>query len=516
VPPDLGRISARCLEKQPGARFQSAADLAFALRALLTGPAGSVATTVRAPGTSIVVLPFSNLSADPEQEYFSDGLTEEVIADLSQVRALRVISRTSAMHYKGTTKPLPTIAQELNVRHVLEGSVRKAGNNLRITAQLIDASTDAHLWAEKYSGTLDDVFDLQEQLSRRIVEALKGALTPEEERRLTARPARDVRAYEAWLRAMHESRKFTKEGVEKALKLLHEAAAAGGENALVHAGLAFVHYVAFDFMISHDDETLRLAESTAVRALELDPNLSQAWLALGLVCYKRGDPLGFARRLKRAVELEPNSDALAWWTLALLECNRYSDAREPSDEAAARDPLSFFPIWCQALVDVAEGHPDQAYQRIRRSIQSTMPDQPFALWWLGQSAAFAGRDTEALIALDQLVALGSEPFSGWGAVLGCALRHDGGGVERTVEAAAMRQVARTDEYIPFYLAMCFAEVGEIDEALSWLEQAIKWGNCATRWYETNRFLAPLRGDPRFEALMDQAREKQRAVVAALA
>jgi adenylate cyclase len=157
-----------------------------------------------APAASVAVLPFLNLSSDAEDQYFADGLTEEIISDLAKVRSLRVISRTSAMMFKGVKKSAPAIAQELNVRHVLEGSVRRAGNNLRITAQLIDAATDTHLWADKYAGTLDDVFDLQEQLSRRIVEALRVALTPDEERRLVERPLQDVRAYEAWLRARLE------------------------------------------------------------------------------------------------------------------------------------------------------------------------------------------------------------------------------------------------------------------------------------------------------------------------
>ena len=163
------------------------------------------------------MLPFENLSPDPDNAFFADGLTEEIIADLSKIRALRVISRTSAMTSRGRRRAAPRSRAELNVRHVLEGSVRRAGNSLRITAQLIDAATDAHLWAEKYSGTLDDVFDLQEQLSRRIVDALKGALTPEEDRRLAARPLADVRALDCYLRAMQQVRAFSESGLGHAL-----------------------------------------------------------------------------------------------------------------------------------------------------------------------------------------------------------------------------------------------------------------------------------------------------------
>ena len=157
--------------------------------------------SVKEPQPSIVVLPFDDISPGKENEYFSDGLTEEIITDLSYVHDLRVISRTTAMMFKGTQKAIKTIAQELNVKYVLEGSVRKAGNDLRITAQLIDATSDAHLWAEKYSGTLDDVFDIQEKVSRSIVDALKLKLSPEEKQKIAERPIENVQAYESYLRA---------------------------------------------------------------------------------------------------------------------------------------------------------------------------------------------------------------------------------------------------------------------------------------------------------------------------
>jgi adenylate cyclase len=156
---------------------------------------------------SIVVLPFANLSPDPDNEYFSDGLTEEIISDLSAVRALNVISRTSAMQLKGTTRDIRTLGRELGVRYVLEGGVRKAGDRLRITAQLIDARTDNHLWTEKFSGTMDDIFEVQERVSREIVNALNVTLTPDEDRRLADRPVRDARAYDLYLRARQTIRR---------------------------------------------------------------------------------------------------------------------------------------------------------------------------------------------------------------------------------------------------------------------------------------------------------------------
>ena len=169
---------------------------------------------------SIAVLPFANMSSDPEQEYFSDGLTEEIISDLSGIKTLLVISRSSAMTFKGTQKKIKEIAGELNVRHILEGSVRKAGNNLRISAQLIDAESDSHLWSEKYNGTLEDIFDIQEKVSRSIVAALKIKLTGEEDKQISIRPIENVHAYECYLKARQEIFRASEDSMQNAFKLL--------------------------------------------------------------------------------------------------------------------------------------------------------------------------------------------------------------------------------------------------------------------------------------------------------
>jgi len=187
------------------------------------------------------------------------------------------------MLFKGAKKSVPNIAKELSVRYVLEGSVRRAGNNLRITAQLIDSATDAHLWAERYSGTFDDVFDLQERQARSIVDALKVSLTTDEERRLASRPISDPRAYDVYLRARREWITFTKEAIERGLQLTNEALAIVGPNALIFAALGQIYYASYDFGISHDEDTLLKAEKNATKALELNPDESRALLSMGLV-----------------------------------------------------------------------------------------------------------------------------------------------------------------------------------------------------------------------------------------
>ena len=194
-------------------------------------------TEVSNATTSIAVLPFANLSVDPDNAYFADGLTEEVIADLSRLRALHVISRTSSMAFKDTKKDVRVIARELGVRYVLQGSVRRAEKQLRISAQLIDAIRDDHLWAESYDGTLEDVFAIQERLARLIVAALELRLTPDEERRLAERPIGNVHAYECYLRARHEAWRWRPDAIAHAIQLLRNGLAIVGDNARLYAAL---------------------------------------------------------------------------------------------------------------------------------------------------------------------------------------------------------------------------------------------------------------------------------------
>jgi TolB-like protein/predicted Ser/Thr protein kinase len=232
VPAGLSPIVVRLLERDCARRYQSAADVRADLRRL-TQPATHHAGAAR--HASIVVLPFGNLSPDPENEFFADGLTEEVIADLSGIRALRVISRRSAMRFKGKDRNLAAIARELNVRYVLEGSVRRAGSSLRVTAQLVDAETDSHVWAEKYSGTIEDVFAIQEEISRKIVKALQIQLTDAESRAVAERPIDNPAAYDCYLQARHELLNMTLESLDRAQKVVDAGLALIGENPLLLA-----------------------------------------------------------------------------------------------------------------------------------------------------------------------------------------------------------------------------------------------------------------------------------------
>jgi TolB-like protein/Tfp pilus assembly protein PilF len=504
VPPAVEAALDTALSRTPADRFATAERFAEALCAEPKEAAPSI--------KSIVVLPFDNLSPDPDQEYFSDGLTEELIADLSKVRALRVISRTSAMLLKGSQKDVPTIARDLNVRYVLEGSVRRAGNNLRITAQLIEAATDAHLWAEKYTGTLEDVFDLQERLSRRIVEALKVTLTPDEDRHLASRDIPDAEAYAFYVRARQEFQKFTEASLDLAEKLVERALARTGPNALLLATAAEIAYGFQDMGYRPAAETLDRGDALATRALELDPNLAEAHVAKGLIAQRRFDTPATVRHVLRAVDLDP-ANAMAAWAAGffLAEVGRTDEAREHGDRARALDPLYWPAQAGSCIADLFDGRFDSALTKAE-AMHTISGDNPAANAWLAVCLLYAGRSSEAAPIFDRVAAAGAGVFSASAAFLGAMVKGDREAVRTVLAEPATREAVEIDKEVSWMAAAASASVGDPDEALYWLSRTIEMGFINHRLFaEFDPFLAKLRGDPRFEALMERARAKQREI-----
>ena len=300
IPDKYSRIITKCLQKKPADRYQHIEKIITELK-----EHASIEAKALKWEKSIIVLPFENMSPDPEQEYFSDGLTEEIITDLSLIHKLLVISRSSAMTFKGTKKKIKEIAREVNVQYVLEGSVRKTGNNLRITAQLIDAANDAHLWAEKFSGTLDDVFNIQEKVSREIVDALKLKLTLKEDKYISERPIRDVQAYECYLRATTDIVKMTEGSINQALQYLQNAVDIIGDNAQLYSVMAFAYWNLVNIGVKHEDYIIS-AEEYANKALSLNPDTPLAHVILGYVDWNHQKMLESLPRFKRALENNPD------------------------------------------------------------------------------------------------------------------------------------------------------------------------------------------------------------------
>lgn len=285
---------------------------------------------------SIAVLPLENLSHDPEQEYFADGLTDALITDLGNISTLRVISRTSVMQYKGTQKPLPQIARELNVDAAVEGTVKRSGNRVRITAQLLHARTDRHLWAETYERDFEDVVRLERQVALAIAHEVTGRLTPAQETRMARSTTTNPRAYDAYLRGRYLFNQRTEEPVTEAVGYFEQALREDPHFALAYSGLADCYGVGW-----WTKGDLPLAEKYAHKALALQPDLAEAHASLGIAYTYGGKFAGAEKELRRALDLNPNYVmAHHWWALHLVCFGRLEEALAENDRARQLDPFS--------------------------------------------------------------------------------------------------------------------------------------------------------------------------------
>jgi TolB-like protein len=499
LPHDLQRAITSCLQKDPSARPQSARDVFnSALSPKAQEPPGA-----RRP--SVVVLPFVNRSPDPGNEYFSDGLTEEVITDLSSIEALRVISRNSAMALKGTTRDTPSIAKELHVTHVVSGSVRMAGEALRVTVELVDASSDAPVWSEKYSGTLADVFGIQEEIARKIVAALKVKLTPSEERQAAERPIHDVVAWDAYLRARQEMYHWTPESSRRAHRLVDEVLSLVGDVPLLLATKAQLHWNEVNTNVVGAEEGLRRAEDFIARALARDPNLALAIYVRGLVAGSRGQLERALPDLYRARALAPND------VNVLAEVIRFSNVAglrghgPVVDRVASIDPLSPITFLCVSSFHWVNGNWAETAAAGRRAIE--LAQEASMLHTIaGWQIATAGFREEAVPVLARAAeASDSTPLGPWANFLWRALAGDS--VEALRHAAAL-EGAVSNEFAARMVAEAYALLGREDDALRWLSTAIRLGFVShPALSEHAPFLAGLRDHPPFRDLLDSLRPR---------
>lgn len=459
---------------------------------------------------SIVVLPFDNLSPDPDDAYFSDGLTEEIIADLSGLRSLRVISRTSAVILKESGKDVRTIGEELAVSYVLEGSVRKAGERLRVTAQLIDTVTDAHIWSERYDGELGNVFSIQENVARSIADALKVEMTPEETRGLASRSVPDLAAYECVLRARHEIWTGTEESIHRAIAYLQTAQEVVGENVAILSALAEAH-----FMLPHVTGVgmqglADQLDSVAERILRIDPGAATGHFNKGLAAAKR--PWGFReaiRELRKATELDPTDTIAlifrAFWA-AQLGC--VDEALNVSSQMTALDPISPVSFLNRGYCLMFAGALDEAVALAERSVRMD-PTSTYWRWALIINLAQSGRRDEVA---ELAKGLRDGPMDNWAlssALLGAALL---GEPTQTFLTPQLLATAKHDETFSWMLAQSFAQVGQTDDALSWLGNAISLGFINPDFLSRQDvLLEPLRDDPRFVKLVATARHESEAL-----
>jgi serine/threonine protein kinase/predicted Zn-dependent protease len=502
IPQYFEQIIHRALEKDRDRRYQNMQELLQDLQPLTVSP-----TAAPKQEKSLVVLPFENMSPDPDQEYFSDGLTEEIITDLSQIRDLLVISRSSAMTFKGTKKKIREIAKEVNVRYVLEGGVRKAGNNLRITAQLIDAANDAHLWAEKYKGTLDDIFDIQEKVSRSIVDSLMLILTAKENKQIAEHPIENVQAYECYLKANAEILKFTEENIEGAIRTLQHAIDIIGDNALLYSTIAFAYWNLVNIGVKQEDYLVK-AEEYVNKALAEDPDFAKAHAVLGWINRLGRNLAKCASHLKRALRIRPDDPlALQGLVAVYIIVGKISAAVPLFERLVQIDPMGFSTAWRQGAQHFYDGRYDDALQAWRRMYE-VYPENPYSHFSYALILSYHNQLNEAFPIIDHSAKVNpNNVLTKLGLMLKYGLQ---GEKEKVLQEMTpdFRKTCQRDATYSHHLAGIFALLDEKDQALNWLEIAV---GCGFLNYpllsQKDPWLESLRGEERFKKLMERVKRE---------
>jgi TolB-like protein len=497
VPRHIEQAVAKAIVKDPARRYQSIQEFLQDLKM----PAPFIFAEAE---KSIVVLPFEDLSPGKDNEYFSDGLTEEIITDLSQVHDLLVISRSSAMTFKGTKKTIPEIARAVNVRYVLEGSVRKAGNNLRITAQLIDATNDAHLWAEKYSGTLDDVFDIQEKASRSIVDALRLKLTPEERHRMSVRPIDNFAVYECYLRAYQEIYKFTEEGRSRALNYLNSGLAISGDNALLYSAMAFTYWQYWLFGM-RTDEIKAKAEECIKKALALDPRSPKAYAIRGWMVYDFYlKPQESLPHFKQALALSPDEfEALHGLGRAYIYAGKIQEAVPLSERMMQIDPLNPVCWMFQGAMHFWDGRFDLALERLQKAYQMSPENQANMLYYINTLARLDLVQEAFSIISKSAAASPSNLFTKFMLLLKYGLLNDREKLFQEMTVDFLESIRKHSG--SYYVAVPLALIGAKTEAIEWLENEVGWFFNYPFFAEKDPFLKNIRGEERFKKLMGRVK-----------
>ena len=543
LPQRLSLVVHQCLEKTPDARFQTAREVREELRLLKREPtrepdrggmrrpwlipivvaavvlfAGAWWVSRRnepvsnapvaaggVPGTHeiprIAVLPLTNLSGDPGKEYFADGMTEALITDLAKIGGLQVISRSSVMRYKQADQPLREIAEELGVDYLIEGSVIPAGEQVRITAQLIHAASDTNVWAESYDERLEDILSVQGRVALAVAQQVQVQLSPREAARLAGGGTVDARAYPLYLEGRFNWNRRTKEGFERSLELFQDALRIDPSFARGHAGLADAYVLLGEYSNLPPEEAFPAARQAALRALELDDTLGEAHAALGETAhYHDWDLAASEEQFKKAIELSPGyATAHQWYAELLTNMGRFEESLVHAEKAVELDPHS--PIMRYEIS--LNYHFSRRYERaLEQALRDVERDPDFWVHHWGLAALYSqlGRHEEAIEAARSAARMsGDSPWSL--CTLGWVLARAGLTEEARQVDAELERRAELEFITPFRRSTIHIGLGDFDRAFELLEEAVEVRDPQVALVTVWPAFDPIRDDPRLDALM---------------
>jgi TolB-like protein/DNA-binding winged helix-turn-helix (wHTH) protein/Tfp pilus assembly protein PilF len=456
----------------------------------------------RVQNKSLVVLPIENLSGDKDQEYFADGMTDDLIANLAKIRSLRVISRSTAMAYKGTREPLSQIASELNVDAVFEGTVLRVGDRVRITAELVQVSTDRHLWAETYESQMGDILALQNRVSSAIVNEIRINLTPEDQERLARNPAVAPEGYENYLKGRYYWNKRSDENLTRAIGYFEQATKQDPQYALAYAGLSDCYAIisAEIFGTMPAAETAPKAKAAALRALEIDPTLSEAETSLATVKFNYDwDWSGAAAGFAKSIQDNPSyATAYQRYSLYLMAMGRTEASVEQIDKARELDPLSISINFSLGWRFYMARQYDRAIQQLRNTLEMD-PSYELPHLVLGLSYAQKGDFGLAIPELRKAVEL-SHGTPLMISALANVYARSGNKAEAERLLVDLSSESKTQYVSPYYFAVVYVGLGKPEEAIDWLEKAFADRSNGLVFLKVEPGLDDLRSNPRFVAL----------------
>ncbi|MGB6866908.1 MAG: tetratricopeptide repeat protein, partial [Candidatus Aminicenantaceae bacterium] len=507
----LNRMILRCLEKDKERRFQSAEEILSELKVIkesitTTREISRELKTVTAPRAqeteekSIAVLPFVDLSPQKDQEYFCDGLAEEIINSLMHVSELRVPARSSSFSFKGKDIDVREVGKTLNVETVLEGSVRKSGNRLRITAQLINVADGYHMWSERYDRDMDDIFAIQDEISLAIVDNLKVRLIKGEKTKIVKRRTENKEAYNLYLEGRYFWNRRHEGDMMKAIECYQQALAKDPSYALPYVGIADVFNVFGLWSFIDPKEAFSKAKAAVSKALELDNALGDAFTSLGFInTCSDWDWIEAEKNYKRGIELNPkNAYAHGWYGIFLISQKRGKEGIESGQRALELEPLS--PLM-NALLGVVLGYGGQiekGREQLKKALEME-PNLPMGNLWLGQLYITRPEDYgKAIFFLQKAAQLGMTFALGW---LGWAMTQAGKKDEAAKVLDQLDEIAKQRYISPFQKALIFIGLDRIDEAFEHLELAYEEREPFLAYFLLDWVPGPVRSDPRYIAIL---------------